>query len=581
LRRLFGLIALLTAVLSPTGAALAGIDEVYRKPADAKTWGELLFEFVGHQGFSKSYALIVGISKFDAYGSLPTANDPIRMRDFLIDEAGFDYVHVLTDDRATKARIDELMVDVLPAMMDENDQFLFYWSGHGDQRDNALRGSVGYLPLASSPKDRYSTMVSMDDVQRWDALLEAQQALFLLDACFSGLAGSAPKSDRRGLKIDQLAKPAHHLLTAGTSDEQTIASDRWGGSIFTDAVLRAIRGEADAETTYGRDGVVSFSELFSYVKTRVGEEAPDAGWTNSITPQQRDLRTSTGEFFFLTSEHKVAKLKSGGGDFQNEFEYGRPVVVMSPAEGAPAATGDPYGGRDVTVFDVIKDSPITKDFEDFMGQFPDSAFAPYARNRLASLRQRETATPSPSVTARIDPATEETGLNLSSDDRRVVQEALTALGFDTRGTDGVFGANTRRAIIGWQRAADEEPTGYLTSLQYGRLLVEAEPKLGVLEPTRQDSEQQVQPSVDTVSREATLAGTKVHYVQVATVRDEADARRILVDHPVDGQMRIERAETPNGAFYRVQVGPFYSQQAAEALCEDLKRRDAGCFVILR
>jgi hypothetical protein len=44
---------------------------------------------------------------------------------------------------ALAARIDELMVDVLPAMMDGTDQFLFYWSGHGEQRPNGLGGHVG------------------------------------------------------------------------------------------------------------------------------------------------------------------------------------------------------------------------------------------------------------------------------------------------------------------------------------------------------------------------------------------------------------------------------------------------------
>jgi Caspase domain len=249
--------ALLAAVLWVGSPAAAGIDEPYHKPGAAKTWGDLLVEFVGFRGFSKTYALLVGVSDFEGYPSLPTENDPIRMRDFLINEAGFDYVHVLTDEKATKARIEELMVDILPAMIDENDQFLFYWSGHGEQRPDARGGHVGYLPLASSPAKRYSTMISMGDIQRWDDLLEAKQALFLLDACFSGLAGHRSKAGQRDLQIDQLAKPAHHLVSAGTGDEQTIAGDRWGGSIFTDAILRAVRGEADCqdELSVGRGRV--------------------------------------------------------------------------------------------------------------------------------------------------------------------------------------------------------------------------------------------------------------------------------------------------------------------------------------
>jgi len=44
---------------------------------------------------------------------------------------------------------------------------------------------------------------------------------------------------------------------------------------------------------------------------------------------------------------------------------------------------------------------------------------------------------------------------------------------------------------------------------------------------------------------------------------------------------IERAETANGTFYRVQVGEFASLGNAEALCDRLKQRNASCFVIRR
>jgi formylglycine-generating enzyme required for sulfatase activity len=432
---LAGILALLIATFAAPSPARAGIDETYRKPDDEKSWGELLADFVGYRGFSKSYALVIGISQFDDYTSLPTANDPIRMRDFLIDEAGFDHVHILTDDKATKARIDELMVDVLPNMIDENDQFLFYWSGHGEQRTNARGGDVGYLPVAKSSANRYSTMVSMGDIRRWDDLLRAKQALFLLDACFSGLAGvvSQSTSTHRDLQISQLANEAHQLVTAGTGDQKTIAADRWGGSIFTDAVLRAIRGEADAETSYGRDGVVSFSELISYVKTRVAIEARNAGWDKPITPQPRDLRASTGEFFFVTNERKVAKLESAGAQYQVQFEHGVPVVVMGAGQARVAALPS-----------VSKPPP----------------------------QQR----PAPTE---LDPRAAEAALNLRPNEREAVQRALTELGFDTRGIDGKFGENTRRAIAEWQRSRGGEPTRFLTAAQYASLLAEAERKVAV------------------------------------------------------------------------------------------------------
>ena len=480
-RRTFAVLVLLASFWIVSSAS-AGIDEEYRKPADKKTWGELLLDFVGHPGVGKSYALVVGISQYDNYPSLPTANDPLRMRDFLLNEAGFDYVHVLTDDKATKARIEELMVDVLPGMIHDNDRFLFYWSGHGTQRPNDFGGQVGYLPLASSPIGKYATMISMGDIQRWDEVIHAKQALFLLDSCLSGLAGSAGKSEPQELQIDQLDKPAHDLVSAGTAEEETIAGDRWGGSIFTDAILRGMRGEADAATSYPKDGVVSLSELIGYVKTRVAFEAPAAGWTKSITPQPYNLRSNTGEFFFLTDDRKLAKLESVGAQYQGHFENGMPVVTKSVA---PLPTCDHDADREF--WDSIKTETAPGYFEAYLKRVENGElcglFADVARLKARAL----VVAPPPVIktAAEPNPGAVEAALNLHAEDRIAIQKALTALNFDPRGTDGVFGVNTRTAIAGWQRARGEQPSSYLTPSQYSNLLAEAQPKLAALEGARQ------------------------------------------------------------------------------------------------
>lgn len=52
---------------------------------------------------------------------------------------------------------------------------------------------------------------------------------------------------------------------------------------------------------------------------------------------------------------------------------------------------------------------------------------------------------------------------LSREQRVGAQRALTALGFDTQGADGVVGANTRAALRRWQMANDRLADGYLTA----------------------------------------------------------------------------------------------------------------------
>jgi peptidoglycan hydrolase-like protein with peptidoglycan-binding domain len=78
----------------------------------------------------------------------------------------------------------------------------------------------------------------------------------------------------------------------------------------------------------------------------------------------------------------------------------------------------------------------------------------------------------------------ETALRLSLADRRRIQVALTALGFDTRGADGAFGPRSREMIGNWQRRQNQPATGFLTAAQQQALLREAAPAVA-----RYDEEQ--------------------------------------------------------------------------------------------
>jgi serine/threonine protein kinase/peptidoglycan hydrolase-like protein with peptidoglycan-binding domain len=79
----------------------------------------------------------------------------------------------------------------------------------------------------------------------------------------------------------------------------------------------------------------------------------------------------------------------------------------------------------------------------------------------------------------------ETALQLTSADRQRLQAALTVLGFDTRGSDGVFGPRSRDMIAAWQRARSQPDTGFLSATQPEALLREAS-----LESARKPADQQ-------------------------------------------------------------------------------------------
>lgn len=104
------------------------------------------------------------------------------------------------------------------------------------------------------------------------------------------------------------------------------------------------------------------------------------------------------------------------------------------------------------------------------------------------------------------PATAEPGaaaeqrLGLTRAERRTVQANLTALGYDTRGVEGIFGPGTRTALQRWQRANDLPQTGHLTSAQVALLDQQAP---ATPEPEPETAEAEPAPSA-AARREATL-----------------------------------------------------------------------------
>jgi serine/threonine protein kinase/peptidoglycan hydrolase-like protein with peptidoglycan-binding domain len=86
--------------------------------------------------------------------------------------------------------------------------------------------------------------------------------------------------------------------------------------------------------------------------------------------------------------------------------------------------------------------------------------------------------------ARRKAAETESALGLTTADRQRAQVALTALGFDTGGTDGTFGTRTREMIAAWQKARGDSGTGFLSGRQNQALLNEAAPAVSRFDEAR-------------------------------------------------------------------------------------------------
>ena len=101
--------------------------------------------------------------------------------------------------------------------------------------------------------------------------------------------------------------------------------------------------------------------------------------------------------------------------------------------------------------------------------------------------------------------TAEKALRLEQADRQRLQVALTSLGFDTRGNDGVFGPRSREMIAAWQKKAVAPATGFLTAAQRDELLRTAAPAVASWEEERKKAEEQKKLEDDKKKSEAIQA----------------------------------------------------------------------------
>lgn len=228
------------------------------------------------------------------------------------DEAGFDYIHYVTGDKVTPSRMDAA-VDCVAAQARPEDQVLVYFSGHGEDyaamefnsagqlvRDEfgapVLITPVGYLPTKSTYVNAFAeggaditdaaararaerwdddeTVIEMAAILHWsNALRKVRQAAFILDSCFSGLAGYA---ERRFVALAASDRPpapfAHRLYASGAYNQLSRASETWNGSLFTDIMVHAL--SPDSGVTGAQTGAVSGLDLQSFVYRAMAATPP-------------------------------------------------------------------------------------------------------------------------------------------------------------------------------------------------------------------------------------------------------------------------------------------------------------------
>jgi WD40 repeat protein len=265
--------------------------------------------------FRRSVAIIIGIDKYE--NGIPplktAANDARRLASTLHDLHNFE-VRLFLDKDASQQRLSMLLNDQLPNELGPDDRLIFYFAGHGVALDGD-DGPNGYLLPQDARRGEDDSYLFMPFVH--DALLSlpVRHALIIMDSCFSGAFRWAATRDLIGIpsviheeRFDRFVKdPAWQVITSTAHDQKAMDQlssgslgkrpDENGHSPFALALFEALEGKGDVVPADGGDGLITATEIYLYLESRLQPESIKEGLrqTPGLWPLSRHDK---GEFVF-------------------------------------------------------------------------------------------------------------------------------------------------------------------------------------------------------------------------------------------------------------------------------------------
>ncbi len=272
----------------------------------------LLFVVWASPVFAENHALLIGINRYQSADVSPLqgpVNDVAALKETLL-KYGFSPPNVTTlvNSQATKEGILGAFRK-LKAVTKPGDFIFAYFSGHGtsayapETNDEGVRQAYGVeIGESSGALVPYDAKISRDPTATLKSLivgrrdlkpllldLDKDRKLFVaFDSCFSGntiravrksglrkfvdVFGGMPSPVFQGSKKEPY--PYKNVIYLSAAKENEAATDETDPSltidkkehgVLTDALLRGLRGEADTN----HDGVITYLELYEYVKRRI------------------------------------------------------------------------------------------------------------------------------------------------------------------------------------------------------------------------------------------------------------------------------------------------------------------------
>ena len=272
--------------------------------------------------FEHSYAIVVGITHYPAghWVRLPYARGDAEAVAAVLKRQGYE-VTELYDETATRRGILNAF-NAVANKLGAHDRVLLFLSVHGT---NKRVGGEGYIvPYDGVDYPSYISDAELKDAS--DQLQNARHQLFILDACYGGLmitrsGGVSP--DVPNYIDEVMSRIARQVLTAGGANQEVLDSGPNGHSVFANALLEGLAGQAD----FNKDGFITYAELEAYVIPRASNayQTPSPG----VLPGH-----GGGEYVFVSPLGAAVRTSSGA----TSSETAMPTIVIKKGDADQMAT---------------------------------------------------------------------------------------------------------------------------------------------------------------------------------------------------------------------------------------------------
>ncbi|MEZ4682099.1 MAG: caspase family protein [Caldilineaceae bacterium] len=302
--------------------------------------------------YTGSRALVIGINSYQHVSPLFYAvNDAEAVADSLKSNFDFSEANVVTllEEGATKQQILRCFCSFAADDIGPNERILIFFAGHGYTRSGSRREAGFLVPHDGNPQD-LSTLIRWDELTRGAELIPAKHVLFIMDACYGGLAitRSPSPGSVRYLK-DMLNRYSRQVLTAGKADEAVADAGGpiAGHSVFTGHLLEALAGKAA-----DKDGILTANGLMAYVAQTVAKDG------NSQQSPHYGFVEGDGDFIF-----KAPVLESLEEDDRMDIDA---LITLPAANVIPA--GDAVQEKIVNAKRLLSDDAAVIELHDFAVQ---------------------------------------------------------------------------------------------------------------------------------------------------------------------------------------------------------------------